>query len=526
MNVESDSAKNESASEILHQMIKERKWGEAKACIENDPEVSSAWVNVSLSENQNMLPIHLVTSRLNITLSTEIPDIASLIDTLVQTYPQGIRTSDEDGNYPLHIAIQLKAPSSIISRLLLPFPDAMNIKDSSGTLPKQYLEGLLQKSASPFHDSLIEAVVNTEDTSKSTNDCEQNEDKIKFDAFTNEMLKKLERSFENQRQIFTKERDSLERQCKNLKKSLLKFKKSEQSMLASVLEAKEESMSLNGESKTIITYLTKCLDDSEKLSKIKDQSHKNQISELTERLDEMGKKSDELTEQLNLAVSKNATDAEQMNKVILQKDQEISEWKSKLQETKGILNILGQSEIPNFLRMNLPKTMRNEPPNVSKDDPYAENIQNYLKEIKDLISKEKDYRDDHDGLCEDYLVVDFHKFLLSKEQKKSNVLRQGIAMLRQKNEEANARNLDLEDARRIDKQVTLAMGKQIIELKKYNDDLESVASDYRSCKGQLEDQIQLTEHVTKLYMSAKEENKYKKFQTREQYGSEFMNVTW
>ena len=112
------------------------------------------------------------------------------------------------------------------------------------------------------------------------------------------------------------------------------------------------------------------------------------------------------------------------------KDQEISEWKSKLQETKGILNILGQSEIPNSLQMNLPKTIRNKPPNMSKDDQYAESIQNYLKEIKDLISKEKDYRDDHDGLCEDYLVMFFHKFLLSKEQKKSNALRQEIAMLR------------------------------------------------------------------------------------------------
>ncbi len=526
MKDETDFAKKESPPQILHQLIKERKWEDAKTYIENDPEVSSAWVNTSLDEEKKMLPIHLVVTRLNVTSSTEMPYIASLIDTLVQVYPQGIRTSDEDGNYPLHIAIRLKAPSFIISRLLLPFPDAINIQGSSGTLPKQHLEEMLKKSARSFHDILIGAVVNAEVASKSTPDFEQNKNKIKFDAFTYELVNKLESSFESQKQIFTKEQDSLKRQCENLKKSLKKYEKAEQSMLATVVKAKEDSLAQNHESKAAITYLTKCLNDSDKLSMLKEKKHRKEMSALTGRLDEMKKSSDELKDKLNLAVSKSSAAGEQMTKVILQKDEQISELKSKLQKATGILHALGQSEIPDFLRMNLPDNLRNESSNIMQDDPQIQSIQTYLKEIRDSILKEKDYRDDYNTLCEDYLVVDYHKFLLSKEKEKSKTLRQGIAMLCQKSDEANKRCRDLEDSRMIDKRVTLEMGRQLYELKRYNDDLESVASEYRSCKGQLENQIQITEHVTKLYMSAKAQNKYKKFETREEFGSECMKVRW
>lgn len=117
----------------LYKAITESKWDDAILALKKHPNEARTWVVRKDEENKNMwrfLPIHSACAR-------QPP--SNLISALLEAYPDGANSVDDQKMYALHYACGNKATRDVVRQLLNVFPDACKRKDPRGMLPIHYI---------------------------------------------------------------------------------------------------------------------------------------------------------------------------------------------------------------------------------------------------------------------------------------------------------------------------------------------------------------------------------------------------
>lgn len=125
----------------LYKAITQQDWNAAIHAVKQNPDEAKTWVVRHYEDNNNggggekeimwrFLPIHSACAR-------QPP--ASVINALLEAYPDGAKCIDDQGMYSLHYACGNQATREIIRLLLMAYPDAAKKKDPRGMLPIHYI---------------------------------------------------------------------------------------------------------------------------------------------------------------------------------------------------------------------------------------------------------------------------------------------------------------------------------------------------------------------------------------------------
>jgi hypothetical protein len=119
----------------LYKAITESNWDRAIQAVKKRPDEARTWVVRKHEDNpaKNMwrfLPIHSACAR---------KPPPNLISALLNAYPEGARSIDDQGMYALHYATGNQATREVIRLLLMTYPDAAKMKDPRGMLPIHYI---------------------------------------------------------------------------------------------------------------------------------------------------------------------------------------------------------------------------------------------------------------------------------------------------------------------------------------------------------------------------------------------------
>mmetsp|Transcript_12803 Transcript_12803/g.24026 ORF Transcript_12803/g.24026 Transcript_12803/m.24026 type:complete len:515 (+) Transcript_12803:166-1710(+) len=134
----------------LYQFISNLQWEEALLTIRKNPIEARTWV-VRYHEDEDkgmmwrFLPIHSAAAR-------QPPE--AIIVALIEAYPEGVESCDDQGKYALHYAAGNQASSGVIRALLDAYPKAATISDPEGKLPLHWMA-----ISGPFEPSAVEALV-------------------------------------------------------------------------------------------------------------------------------------------------------------------------------------------------------------------------------------------------------------------------------------------------------------------------------------------------------------------------------
>jgi hypothetical protein len=128
----------------LFRWINYRRWDGAKSRALSHPDESSTWIVSRHSSDGRVLwrhlPIHLVCMQSDNVASdnpSTIRQIEELLEVLLETYPEGASSADDQGMLPLHLtAANCSQPNDrILNILLMCYPAAVNMKDVHGRTP-------------------------------------------------------------------------------------------------------------------------------------------------------------------------------------------------------------------------------------------------------------------------------------------------------------------------------------------------------------------------------------------------------
>lgn len=140
----------------LFRWINYRRWDGAKARAQSHPEECSTWVVSRHNTDGRMLwrhlPLHLicmqkeaacsVSDESDVTLVSASRQMEHLMDVLLDAYPEGASSPDDQGMLPLHLLLS-KAEGEpnerCINLLLASFPNAVDIRDKFGRTPNDIL---------------------------------------------------------------------------------------------------------------------------------------------------------------------------------------------------------------------------------------------------------------------------------------------------------------------------------------------------------------------------------------------------
>lgn len=113
----------------LYSLIESKKWDMAvRHCLEIPDEVST-WVgSCAKMKDAKLLPIHVACS-LNAPLI--------LVAVLIQTYPDGVKRTNNAGSLPIHLACESRADHRVVSLLLHSWPQSFHEVDDRGYTPVQ-----------------------------------------------------------------------------------------------------------------------------------------------------------------------------------------------------------------------------------------------------------------------------------------------------------------------------------------------------------------------------------------------------
>lgn len=145
----------------LFRWINYRRWDGAKARVLSHPDECSTWIVSRHSSDGRILwrhlPLHLVCmqsetgSSDNTSLATR--QIEDLIDVLLEAYPDGANSPDDQGMLPLHLTVaNTSHPNErILNQLLMAYPTGVDVKDKYGRTPvdivNEKAESGIQKEA-------------------------------------------------------------------------------------------------------------------------------------------------------------------------------------------------------------------------------------------------------------------------------------------------------------------------------------------------------------------------------------------
>lgn len=119
----------------LYKYISNCQWNDAMHTIANQPIEARTWV-VRYHEDENkgmmwrFLPLHSACARQ--------PPL-EIVQALIQMYPEGAQSPDDQGKYALHYACGNQASTDVIEALIDAFPTAARTSDPEGKLPLHWL---------------------------------------------------------------------------------------------------------------------------------------------------------------------------------------------------------------------------------------------------------------------------------------------------------------------------------------------------------------------------------------------------
>jgi len=119
----------------LYKAITESNWDRAIQAVKKRPDEARTWVVRKYEDNPanimwRFLPIHSACAR---------RPPPNLISALLNAYPEGARSVDDQGMHALHYATGNQATREVIRLLLMTYPDAAKMKDPRGMLPIHYI---------------------------------------------------------------------------------------------------------------------------------------------------------------------------------------------------------------------------------------------------------------------------------------------------------------------------------------------------------------------------------------------------
>ena len=136
----------------LYTFIENKHWESAIERARTTPMEAQTWISRREPENPNkirwrLLPLHA-------TCVFRAP--LSLIEALIQAYPEAPKSIDDQGMLPIHLACRNGASRGVVMTLLNANPDSINTKDKKGRTPLN----LVENSNSQNKDVVIEAMQN------------------------------------------------------------------------------------------------------------------------------------------------------------------------------------------------------------------------------------------------------------------------------------------------------------------------------------------------------------------------------
>jgi len=114
----------------LFQALEAKEWSYATTEVEGEPSQASIWVVRKADDgediNWRMLPLHA---------AVVFHGPAKLIGSIINAYPEGVRTVDDQGMLPIHLAFRYDASGDVVALLLDSYPESVNVRDKKDRLP-------------------------------------------------------------------------------------------------------------------------------------------------------------------------------------------------------------------------------------------------------------------------------------------------------------------------------------------------------------------------------------------------------
>jgi len=126
----------------LYKLIENKNWDSAIQRAQNYPEEARTWVSRKDRRHDGghrgkggvrwrLLPLHA-------TCVFRSP--LSLIEALIEAYPDGAQMKDDQGMLPVHLACRNGASKGVVTTLLHAFPNSLQVEDRKGRLPLTFVE--------------------------------------------------------------------------------------------------------------------------------------------------------------------------------------------------------------------------------------------------------------------------------------------------------------------------------------------------------------------------------------------------
>ena len=134
----------------LYKYLSNSQWNDALRAVQMNPVEARTWV-VRYHEDEDkgmmwrFLPIHSAAAR-------QPPE--AVISALIEAYPEGAQSPDDQGKYALHYASGNQASSGVIRALINSFPSAATTSDPEGKIPLHWM-ALSGPSEPDVIDSLV-----------------------------------------------------------------------------------------------------------------------------------------------------------------------------------------------------------------------------------------------------------------------------------------------------------------------------------------------------------------------------------
>ena len=110
----------------LYLMLQRKEWQQAVELVEQNAQQAATWVSRKESNGEllwRLLPIHAA-------VIFSAPE--SVVEALLNAFPDGAQHKEDQGMLPLHLAFRMGTKESIVSLLLNAFPDSVNVTDRKG----------------------------------------------------------------------------------------------------------------------------------------------------------------------------------------------------------------------------------------------------------------------------------------------------------------------------------------------------------------------------------------------------------
>jgi ankyrin repeat protein len=135
---------------VLYSLIEEKDWDGASARASSHPEEVRTWVSRREPSDRSKLRWRLLPIHATCVFRSPL----SLMDVLLQAYPEGAQQTDDQGMLPVHLACRNGASKGVVLTLLHAFPAALKSQDRKGRLPID----LVQNSNSQNKESVRSSI--------------------------------------------------------------------------------------------------------------------------------------------------------------------------------------------------------------------------------------------------------------------------------------------------------------------------------------------------------------------------------